>query len=169
MDGVIVAVIGSFIGAGAGFVIDTKRQKSRLEKITSSLKVDISCDLERSVELYDRLLKEWQTADPAWLASLQLLRSSNPTYCSNQEWLGLFDRYGCKIQICDYYAASSQLFDRIDELYADLHSVIDGGVETPAFDQAKTALNIAISQLSDCRTQAEELLQALNIETVKAA
>ncbi len=169
MDGGLVAVIGSFIGAGAGFVIDTKRQKGRIEKITSSLKTDISCDLERSIELYDKLLNEWLTTDPAWLATLQQLRSANPTYCSNQEWLGLFDRYGCKIQICDYYADSSQLFDRVEQLYADLHFVIDGGFESGEFERAKAALNTAIYQLSDYRTQALALLQALATETVRAA
>ena len=168
MEGAIVAVIGGFIGAGAGLVIDTKRQRARVEKIRTSLKADICCDLKRSVELYDKLLNEWQSADPDWLATLQQLQQSNPTYCTNQEWLGLFDRYGCKIQICDYYADSSQLFDRIEQRYTELHSVIEGG-DSSASEQAKLALNDAIAQLHDRKATAAELLHALGIETVQAA
>jgi len=164
METAIVTVISSVIVAGAGLVLDTRRQKARIKEVRSFLKADIGFDLERSIGLYDKLLKEWQLSDPDWLATLQQLQDSNPTYCLNQEWMGLFDRLGSKIQICDYYASSSELFDRIRQLYTELHFAIEGDIDQAVFDPAKSALNDAIAQLSGCREQALELLQALGIE-----
>ncbi len=164
METAIVTVIGGVIVAGAGLVFDSRRQKARIKEVRSFLKADIGFDLEHSVALYDKLLKEWQLADPDWLATLQQLKDSNPTYCKNQEWMGLFNQLGSKVQVCDYYAASSALFDRIGQLYAELHSVIDGDIDPAVFELAQTSLKDAIAELSDCREQAVDLLQALGIE-----
>jgi len=172
METAIVTVISGVIVAGAGLVFDTRRQKARIKEVRSFLTTDIGFDLKRSIGLYDTLLKEWQLADPDWLATLQQLQESNPTYCKNQEWMGLFDQLGSKIQICDYYASSTELFDRIEQLYTELHSVIEGDIDQTVFESAKTDLNDAIAQLGDCREQALDLLQALGIdvgETVQAA
>lgn len=169
MEAAIVTVIGGVIVAGTGLLLDTRRQKARINEVRSFLKADISFDLERSIGLYDKLLKEWQLSDPDWLATLQQLQDSNPTYCKNQEWMGLFDRLGSKIQVCDYYASSSELFDRIGQLYTELHSVIESNGDQAVFEPSKTALNDAIAELSGCREQALELLQAIGIETVQAA
>jgi len=164
MEAAIVAVIGGVIVAGAGLVLDTQRQKARIKEVRSSLTADIGFDLKRSLSLYDKLLKEWQLSDPDWLVTLQQLQASNPTYCTNQEWMGLFDQLSSKIQVCDYYASSSELFDRIEQLYMKLHSAIEGDVDQAIFESAKTALNDAIAQIGECREQALELLQALGIE-----
>ncbi|HHJ80806.1 MAG TPA: hypothetical protein ENJ65_04145 [Candidatus Tenderia electrophaga] len=169
METAIVTMIGGAIVASAGLMLDRRKQKARIDEVRSLLKADMSFDLECSVGFYDQLLKEWQLADPDWLATLQQLKDSNPTYCKNQEWMGLFDPLNSKVQVYDYYAASSELFDRIEQLYAELHSAIVGDVDQAVCESAQAELSDAIAQLKDCREQAVELLRAFGMEEAALA
>lgn len=171
MEGSIVAVIGGFLTAGAGLVIDSTRERVRIGQIRSLLKKGVCSDLANAVHLYDKLIQDWQKTGRLWPKTLHELEKSSPTYHSNPEWLGLFDEYACSKELYDYHAESTQLFAQITRQYCELSAIEDAHMPyDKRYEEAKEALNASMTQLIQCRNQAIELLNILYFDkTAKVA
>lgn len=170
MEASIVAVIGSVLTAGAGLLIDSRREKVRIKKSRSLLVEGVCSDLEQAICLYGRLLKEWQQTGRLWPTTIKELQRSSSTYHNNPEWLGLFDELGCSKEIYQYHNSIVQLLAQLAQKYTEL-SVLDHAerLGSEAGKTVKSDIDVLMSALIQSRRQAKELLQKLQQDTAAQA
>lgn len=162
MESGMVVVISGLLTASAGYVIDARRAKARINQSRNLLKTGVCCDLDSAIDLYDRLLHEWQTTGRVAAVTLQELKQSSSTYHNNPEWLGLFDEFGCSREIFRYHSTLAKLSAGIEQHYADLCEMENScNIDKEKHEQLKTALSVTMERLTQSRQQAKELLNLL--------
>ncbi len=171
MEGSIVAIIGGVLTAGAGLLIDSRRERIRISQSRSLLIDGVCCDLNQAIYLYGRLLREWQETGRLLPATIKELELSSSTYHSNPEWLGLFDELGCSNDIYQYHASTVQLLSQIARKSAEL-SALDHADKLNSEDgkAVRSDVDVLMSALIQSRSHATGLLKKLEQQNpVKAA
>ena len=189
MDQIIAALIGGFLAAGTGWFLQVRLEASRLKKLKHLLIVGISDDLKSSVELYHRVIDEWDKSQIVWFTTLNELRESRQTYIKNRDWIVLVKDQSLRQKLFKYYHRSADHINLLEqqqrrkyEIQTKLNDVIrDVQLRTPtltygdalplaialmhAEDQELTGLNTLIPQsvlrIRDFRDEARELRDAL--------
>jgi len=192
---VIGAIIGGFLAAGAGWFLDRKREEARLSKVRSLLSTGISDDLQHSIQLYDRILEDWERSKVVWFATLIELRESRQTYLNNKDWIVLFDDSQLRVKLFRYYLKSADLINtleyrqrrkyEIENKFNDLIRTLK--LQNPTFthdDAVRTAVSYmetedkeytflkesipeAVNKLPTFKSEAKELLDRVSQLTAK--
>jgi hypothetical protein len=107
------AVLGGFLAAGTGWILDRQRETAKLANTRRLLSRAIRDDLIYSLRLYDKISEEWEKTKIVWFATLNELRESRQSYTNSKEAINLFDSEDLRRAIFRYYLQSS---DRISQL-----------------------------------------------------
>lgn len=107
MNEIIAAVIGGFLAACAGWFLQWRLEASRLERLKQLLVIGITDDLKLSVDLYNRLIDEWDKSQTVWFTTLNELRESRQTYLNNRDWLVLINDEPMRQKVFRYYHRSA--------------------------------------------------------------
>jgi len=153
-------MLSGLITAGAGLMIDTRRERRRIGEIRSKLKTDLCNDLERAIALYEKLIADWQRHGTLEIKTLEALTKASATYYDNPEWLGLFDELGCSKAVYQYHSGASKQLAAIEREYADLRGM--NRYPETEYEQACLRLDDAISMLMESRDQAVALVRRLD-------
>ncbi|MCK4606183.1 MAG: hypothetical protein KAU35_02685 [candidate division Zixibacteria bacterium] len=113
MEQIIAAVIGGILAAGTGWFFEGRREAAKLKQLAKFLTTGICDDLQRSINLYDKISEEWEKTKTVWLTTLNELRESRQTYQNNKEWVTVFENAELRNHIFRYYLQSA---DRINTL-----------------------------------------------------
>jgi len=194
MDQVIAALIGGFLAAGTGWLLQVQLEKSRLKQTKKLLTIGITDDLEQSIHLYDRIADEWDKSQTIWFSSLNELKESRQTYQNNKDWILVYDNADLRKQIFQYYLKST---DRINTLeyqqrrkyeiehklndltrdikYRDTTVTHDEAVqlainlmeaENREYINFQTSIPEAVGKLKEYKSEAKELMNRLKGELV---
>ncbi len=107
MDQLVAAVVGGFLAAGTGWFLQARLEVSRLKRLKQLLIVGITDDLKSSIELYSRVLDEWEKGQIVWFTTLNELRESRQTFLKNREWLVLVKDEVLRQRVFKYYHRSA--------------------------------------------------------------
>jgi len=78
-----------------------------MSRLKSLLLTGITDDLKASVELYARVIDEWEKSQTIWFTTLNELRESRQTYLKNRDWLVLLNDESLRQRIFRYYHRSA--------------------------------------------------------------
>ncbi|RJO60291.1 hypothetical protein C4544_05365 [candidate division WS5 bacterium] len=177
MDQIIAAVVGAIIGgflaAGAGWFLDRKREEARRAEVRSLLSTGISDDLQHSIQLYDRMLEDWERSKVIWFATLIELRESRQTYLNNKDWIVLFDNAELRKKLFRYYLKSTDLINtleyrqrrkyEIEDKFNDLTRSLQ--LQNPTFthnDAVRTAVSYMEHEDKEYTSLKESIPEAVN-------
>jgi hypothetical protein len=106
---IVAAVLGGFLAAITGYIIERYREKSRLKQLKALLCIGIEDDLRNSVELYDKLLEDYEKTQVVWYATINELKESRQIYQNSKDWITLFPDDALRKRIFRYYHRSTDL------------------------------------------------------------
>lgn len=107
MDQIVAALIGGFLAAGTGWFLQWRLEASRLKRLKQLLIIGITDDLKSSVELYARVIDEWEKSQTIWFTTLNELRESRQTYLKNRDWMVLIKDETLRQKLFKYYHRSA--------------------------------------------------------------
>ncbi|MBU1319220.1 MAG: hypothetical protein KKH67_08480 [candidate division Zixibacteria bacterium] len=107
MEQITAALIGGFLAAGTGWLLQSRLEASRLSRTKRLLIIGIVDDLKSSIELYSRVIDEWEKSQTIWFTTLNELRESRQTYLKNRDWLVLLKDESFRQRIFKYYHRST--------------------------------------------------------------
>ncbi len=190
MNEILAAMIGGFLAAGTGWFLQYRLEAARLRRGYQLLLVGMSDDLKASLELYARLLDEWEKTQIVWFTTLNELRESRQIYLKNREWLILVKDENLRQKIFRYYHRSADHINLLEnqqrrkyDIQAKLNDLVrDLQVRTSqltreqglaqavslmqAEDQELFGINSALPQsilrLRDFRDEAKDLITVLS-------
>ena len=145
--------------------------------------------MKSSVDLYDRVVDEWEKSQTVWFTTVNELRESRQTYQKNRAWLVLLKNEGLRQRLFRYYHRSAdhlgllenqqrrnyEIQTKLNDLVRDLQfrdgsltreSALKQAVSLMhAEDQELGGLNSLLPQniqkLKDFKGEAKELLAVL--------
>lgn len=189
MDQIIAALIGGFLAAGTGWFLQVRLETSRLKKLKRLLILGISDDLKSSIELYGRVIDEWEKSQTVWFTTLNELRESRQAYIKNRDWIVLVKDESLRQKLFKYYHRSADHISLLEqqqrrkyEIQSKLNDVVrDVQLRNPALtreqalpqavalmhaeDQELIGLNTLLPQgvlkVRDFRDEARELRDVL--------
>jgi hypothetical protein len=103
----IAAVIGGFLAAGTGWFLQARLEATRVERARQLLLVGVRDDLKMSLELYERIVDEWEKSGTIWFTTINELRESRQVYQKNREMLVLIESEPLRQRIVRYYHRSA--------------------------------------------------------------
>ena len=106
MSELIAAVIGGFLAAGTGWLLQNRLEASRVKRTTRLMLVAICDDLKSSVDLYDRVLDQWEKTQIVWFTTINEIRESRMSYLKNREMLVLLENETLRQRLFRYYHRS---------------------------------------------------------------
>jgi hypothetical protein len=186
---IIAAVIGGFLAAGTGWFLQSRLEASRQKRLAQLFILGVRDDLKSSVDLYDRLMDEWQKSQTVWFTTINELRESRQTYQKNRDWLILLKNESVRQRLFRYYHRSAdhltlvenqqrrkyEIQSKLTELVRDVQwrdrtlsreaAVAQAVALMHAEDQELVGINASLPQgvqkLRDFKGEAKELLSAL--------
>lgn len=186
MNEIIAAVVGGFLAAGTGWLLQNRQEASRIDRARKLMLIGLRDDLKSAVELYDRVLDEWEKSNIVWFTTLNELRESRQIYLKNRELLVLLDREDLRQKIFRYYHRSADHLNLLEnqqhrkyDIQAKLNDVVrdlqlrnselpreqafqQGIVLMHAEDQELAGINRLLPQnvqrVRDFKAEAKELL-----------
>lgn len=189
MNELVAAIVGGFLAAGTGWFLQNRLEASRQKRLAQLFVIGVRDDLKSSVELYDRLVDEWEKSQTVWFTTVNELRESRQTYQKNRDWLVLLKNEGIRQKLFRYYHRSADHLGLLEnqqrrkyEIQAKLTELVrelqlrDGSLSREnglkqavglmhAEDQELVGINNLLPQnvqkLKDFKTDAKELLAAL--------
>ncbi len=192
MEQVVAALIGGFLAAGTGWLLQVQLEKSRLKRTKKLLALGITDDLEQSIHLYDRIDDEWDKSQMIWFSSLNELKESRQTYQNNKDWILVYEDADLRKQIFQYYLKSAdrintleyqqrrkyEIEHKLNELirdikYRDVTVTHDAAVqsaislmeaESREYTNLQTSIPEAVRKLSEIKGEAKELMNRLKSE-----
>jgi hypothetical protein len=69
--------------------------------------IGITDDLKSSIDLYDRVIDEWEKSQIVWFTTLNEHRESRQTYIKNRDWMALLNDEGLRQRLFRYYHRSA--------------------------------------------------------------
>lgn len=106
MSELIAAVVGGFLAAGTGWLLQNRLEASRVKRTTRLMLVAICDDLKSSVDLYDRVLDQWEKTQIVWFTTINEIRESRMSYLKNREMLVLLENETLRQRLFRYYHRS---------------------------------------------------------------
>lgn len=189
MNDILAAVIGGFLAAGTGWLLQTRQELSRMKRLKRLMITGVRDDLKSSDELYARVLDEWDKTQIVWFTTLNELRESRQTYLKNRDWLILFEDEGLRQRVFRYYHRSTDYLNllenqqrrkydiqtKLNEIVRDLQLRNEGLTRDQAVNQAvslmlpedqelagiNAMLPQNIQRTRDFRSEAKEILSTL--------
>ena len=189
MDQIIAALVGGFLAAGTGWFLQVRLEASRLKRLKQLLFLGITDDLKSAVELYARVMDEWEKGQIVWFTTLNELRESRQTYIKNRDWLVLIRDEALRQSVFKYYHRSAdhinllenqqrrkyEIQAKLNDLVRDLQlrnnvltrqQALEQAVQLmQAEDQELVGINNflpqSVQKVRDFRGEAKELLNAL--------
>jgi hypothetical protein len=107
MNELIAAVVGGFLAAGSGWFLQYRLESARLKRAHQLLLLGICDDLKASLELFARVLDEWDKTHIVWFTTINELRESRQIYLKNREWLIMINEENLRQKIFRYYHRSA--------------------------------------------------------------
>lgn len=104
---IIATVIGGFLAAGTGWFLQWRLEKSRLNRLKKLFLVGIKDDLNNSLELYNRLIEDWEKTQIIWFTTLNEFNESREVYVRNKDWITLLPDESTRKKILQYYRRSA--------------------------------------------------------------
>ena len=189
MNELIAAVVGGFLAAGTGWFLQYRLEASRQKRLAQLFVLGVRDDLKSSVDLYDRLMDEWDKSQTIWFTTVNELRESRQTFQKNRDWLVLLKNESLRQKLFRYYHRSAdhltlvenqqrrkyEIQSKLTELVRDLQlrdstlaresAVTQGVALMHAEDQELVGINNSLPQnvqkLRDFKSDAKELLSSL--------
>lgn len=131
MEQIVAALIGGFLAAGTGWFLQWRLEASRLSRLKELLIIGITDDLKSSIELYSRVIDEWDKSQTIWFTTLNELRESRQTYLKNRDWMVLLKDQSLRQRIFKYYHRSADHINLLEnqqrrkyEIQAKLNEVV---------------------------------------------
>ncbi|HOO52234.1 MAG TPA: hypothetical protein PLK94_13180 [Alphaproteobacteria bacterium] len=190
MNQIISTLIGGMLAASTGWLLQTRSEHARIKRLKQLLLIGITDDLKLSIELYGRVIDEWEKSKTVWYTTISELRESRQIYVKNRDWMALIDDEILRQGIFKYYNMSSNYISVLEnqqkrkyEILAKLNELIreiqlrngDLSIEQaqqkaiqlmPAEGNELNGLNTLLPQIiqhmRDFRSEAKELLIKLN-------
>jgi hypothetical protein len=107
MGEIVAAVVGGFLAAGTGWFRQTRLEASRMKRLKQLLLIGITDDLKASIDLYARVVDEWEKSQIVWFTTLNELRESRQTYLKNRDWMVLIKDEALRQKLFRYYHRSA--------------------------------------------------------------
>ena len=111
MTEIVAAIIGGFLAAATGYIFERRREAVSLAKTKKLLCVGIKDDLQNSIELYDKLIEDYEKTQIVYLSTIGELKESRQTYNNNKDWITLFENNDLRKRIFRYYHRSTDLIN----------------------------------------------------------
>jgi len=131
MDQIIAALVGGFLAAGTAWFLQNRLEATRLQRLKLLLIIGISDDLKSSIELYSRVIDEWEKGQIVWFTTLNELRESRQTYLKNRDWMVLINDEELRQKLFKYYHRSADHINLLEnqqrrkyEIQAKLNDVV---------------------------------------------
>jgi hypothetical protein len=185
----MAAVVGGFLAAATGWFLQNRLEASRQRRLAQLFIIGVRDDLKSSVDLYDRVIDDWEKSQTVWFTTINELRDSRQTYQKNRDWLVLLKDEGVRQKLFRYYHRSAdhltlvenqqrrkyQIQDKLNELTRDIQlrdsaltretAIAQAISVMHAEDQELVGINNSmpnnVQRLRDFKTEAKELLGAL--------
>ena len=77
---IIAAIIGGFLAAGAGWILQWRQESSRLKKLRELLALAIGDDLKSTIDLYNQLAEGWEQSRLIWFNLISEINDSRKSY-----------------------------------------------------------------------------------------
>lgn len=189
MNEIFAAVVGGFLAAGTGWFLQSRLEASRQKRLAQLFILGVRDDLKSSIDLYDRLMDEWEKSQTVWFTTINELRESRQTYQKNRDWLILLKNESIRQRLFRYYHRSAdhltlvenqqrrkyEIQSKLTELVRDIQlrdstlsreaAVAQAVGLMHAEDQELVGINTSLPQgvqkLRDFRGEAKELLASL--------
>jgi len=186
---IIAALIGGILAAGTGWFLQVRLEASRLNRLKKLLLLGIVDDLKSSIDLYERVINEWEKSQTVWFTTLNELRESRQTYLKNRDWMVLIENEMLRQNIFKYYHRSTDHINllenqqarkyaiqgKLNELMRDLQLRDNALTQEQALERAvrlmqseeqelggiNVLLPQGIQKIRDFKAEAKELLHAL--------
>ena len=114
MEQIIAAIIGGFLAAGTGWLLEGRKEQLRLQKSKKLLTTSICDDLNHSLSLYDKVQEEWDKTKIIWFSTLNELKESRQTYINNKDWIVIFEEEKIRKRIFQYYLRSAEVISLLE-------------------------------------------------------
>lgn len=114
MEQIIAAIIGGFLAAGTGWLLESRKEQLRLQKSKKLLTTSICDDLNHSLSLYDKVQEEWDKTKIIWFSTLNELKESRQTYINNKDWIVIFEEEKIRKRIFQYYLRSAEVISLLE-------------------------------------------------------
>lgn len=114
MNEIVAAVIGGFLAAGTGWFLQYRLEAARMNRSKQLMVIGVSDDLKTAVELYDRLIDEWEKTQIVWFTTLNELRESRQIYLQHRDWLVLLKNEALRQRLFRYYHRSADQLNLVE-------------------------------------------------------
>lgn len=108
------SIVGGLLAAGAGVLLDRRRELRQQERGRKLLITAICDDLQHSVEIYDRIQNDWLEQKIVHFSLLNELKESRQAYHNNKDWIVIFENSELRREIFEYYLQSSQSINSLE-------------------------------------------------------
>lgn len=116
MSEIVAAVLGGFLAAGTGWLLNRQSELARIARLRRLIKQAICDDLENSARLYDKIADEWNKTRMVWFATLDEMRESRAAYTANKDGVHLFENEKLRRRIFDYYLRTNHRMAYAEQL-----------------------------------------------------
>ena len=106
MEIIVSAIVGGFLAAGTGWLVQSRLEKSKISRLKNLLIVGITDDLTNSLELYDQISEGWERSRIVWFNLLSEIADSRHVYVNNRDSIVLLDDSELRTRILQYYRKS---------------------------------------------------------------
>ena len=106
METIVSAIVGGFLAAGTGWLVQSRLEKSKISRLKNLLIVGITDDLTNSLELYDQISEGWERSRIVWFNLLSEIADSRHVYVNNRDSIVLLDDSELRTRILQYYRKS---------------------------------------------------------------
>ncbi len=106
MEIIVSAIVGGFLAAGTGWLVQSRLEKSKISRLKNLLIVGITDDLTNSLELYDQISEGWERSRIVWFNLFSEIADSRHVYVNNRDSIVLLDDSELRTRILQYYRKS---------------------------------------------------------------
>lgn len=114
MEQIVAAIIGGFLAASTGWLLDWRREKAKLSNARKLLTTGICDDLQHANSLYEKIIEDWEKTKTVWFSTLNELRESRQTYQNNKDWVTIFEDAELRKKIFRYYLQSADAINNLE-------------------------------------------------------
>lgn len=152
---VIGAVIGGFLAACAGLIVEWRKGATREKNLSRLFSTAITDDLKNSITLYEKIQEDWSKSSLIWFVTINELRKSRQTYEKYNEHVLLFKSPELRQRISKYYLRSETLISTLETMQNRKYFIDN------KYKQTLIDIRIRESSLTDeaVKAKAEELMK----------
>lgn len=111
---IIATIIGGFIAAGAGLLVEFYKDKRKEVKFRKRFATAIKDDLKNSISQYEKIQDDWEKSSLIWFVTINEVRKSRKIYEKYNENILLFESAELRNRISKYYLKSDNLISQLE-------------------------------------------------------